>query len=40
MNLSLFSLYYLLGFLKPAFQRLGAGTTFMAITRDDLREVQ
>jgi len=33
-------LYYLLTYLKPVFQRLGAGTTFMAITRDDLREVQ
>ncbi len=33
-------LYYLLSFLRPVFQRLGAGTTFMSVTRDDIGVVQ
>ncbi len=32
-------LYYLLGLLKPAFLRLGAGTTFQSVTRSDIRAV-
>src|SRR5690242_15500022 len=32
-------LYYLLVFLRPLLERLGAGTTFTSITRRDIRDI-
>ena len=33
-------LYYLLVFLRPLFERFGAGTTFTSITRRDIRDIR